>query len=171
MFPKKDTLYLWLCHRGLNVHLNARIQSSFWCHRDRVSFLFRSFLWLDRYPEKLSTLSTILNFFLRDFCVSPQVVYILSTLYFCKFTPISWNSSPFLTSFLPKISSFAHLSTKLSTLSTKLSTQSIKVLYRSYPQFYPHSPQIWNCIFCCGCAILYSETQDNHQTTDIDYRW
>ena len=121
--------------------------------------------------EKLSTLSTILIFFLREFWGFPQVVYILSTLYFCKFTPISWNSSPFLTSFLPKISSFTHLSTKLSTLSTKLSTQSIKVLYRSYPQFYPHSPQIWNCIFCCGCAILYSEAQDNHQTTYIDYRW
>lgn len=107
--------------------------------------------------EKLSTLSTILNFFLREFRGFPQVVYILSTLYFCKFTPISWNSSPFLTSFLPKISSFTHLSTKLSTLSTKLSTQSIKVLYRSYPQFYPHSPQIRNCIFFGGCAILYYE--------------
>ena len=116
--------------------------------------------------EKLSTLSTILNFFLREFWGFPQVVYILSTLYFCKFIPISWNLSPFLTSFLPKISSFTHLSTKLSTLSTKLSTQFIKALYRSYPQFYPHSPQIWNCIFCCGCAILYSEAQDNHQTTD-----
>ena len=121
--------------------------------------------------NKLSTLSTILNFFLRKFWGFPQVVYILSTLYFCKFIPISWNLSPFLTSFLPKISSFTHLSTKLSTLSTKLYTQSIKVLYRGYPQFYPHSPQIWNCIFCCGCAILYSEAQDNHQTTYIDYRW
>ena len=121
--------------------------------------------------NKLSTLSTILKNFLGVFWVFPHVVYILSTLYFCSFTPISWNLSPFLTSFLPKISSFTHLSTKLSTLSTKLSTQSIKVLYRGYPQFYPHSPQIWNCIFCCGCAILYSEAQDNHQTTYIDYRW
>ena len=105
--------------------------------------------------EKLSTLSTILNFFLREFRGFPQVVYILSTLYFCSFTPISWNLSPFLTSFLPKISNFTHLSTKLSTLSTKVSTLSIKVVYRSYPQFYPHSPQIRNCIFFGGCAILY----------------
>ena len=76
-----------------------------------------------------------------------HVIYILSTLYFYEFTPISWNLSPFWTSFLPKISGFTHLSTKLSTLSTKLSPFSVKVLYRSYPHFYPHYPQIQNCIF------------------------